>query len=132
MPIQTGAFVTNRLSEIRIHHSVRNETMQRATLDRLIAILRSARDRKRMYFMPVGPVAATHWIHGLRIGCTFVGLQWSPEHRRPAVEKRGIPYFVAMSETKELKRRGLSPEAIVDELLSIEIEMWESHREQLP
>ena len=74
--------------------------MQRATLDRLIEILQSARDRKRMYFRPIGPVAVEHWM--------------------------------AAGETKQLRKRGLSPEAIVDELLSIEIEMWASHREQLP
>ncbi len=106
--------------------------MQRATLDRLIEILQSARDRKRMYFRPIGPVAVEHWIWGLRIGCTFVGLEWSHEHRRPALERRGLEYRMAAGETKQLRKRGLSPEAIVDELLSIEIEMWASHREQLP
>ena len=104
--------------------------MPRETLDRLIEILRSARDRKRMYFMPVGPIAVVHWIHGLTTGCSLVGLEWSLPYRRLAVERRGLT-FSAAGETHELEQRGRSPEEIVHELLSIEIEMWESHRDHL-
>ena len=104
--------------------------MQTETRDRLIEILRSARDRKRMYFMPVEPIAVNHWIHGLHIGCSLVGLEWSVRFRQAAVERRGLT-FSAAGETHELEQRGLSPEEVVHELLSIEIEMWESHRDHL-
>ena len=47
----------------------------------------------------------------------------------PAVEWRGLRFRPAASEVEELQARGLSNEAIVDELLAIEIEMWQSIRE---
>lgn len=105
--------------------------LQLAALDWLIEILESARQRKEMYFTPVGPVPVVYWLHGLRAGLSFVGVQWSSDHRRRPVEGRGIEYRAAVGESEELERRGLSPEAIVDELLAIEIEMWKSQRDDI-
>lgn len=93
-------------------------------LRRLIAILESARVRKPMYFRPVEPKVAEDWISGLHTGCSLAGLEWSPEDRRPALERRGLE-LMAFWETEQLAARGLGPEAIVDELLAIEIEMWQ-------
>jgi hypothetical protein len=90
---------------------------------RLIAILESARLRKPMYFQPVEPKVAEDWLSGLRTGCSLAGLEWSSEDRRPALERRGLE-LMACWETGQLAARGLGPEAIVDELLAIEIEMW--------
>lgn len=92
-------------------------------LARLIAILESARARKRMYFDPVEPRTVIHWLHGLQTGASLAGLEWDPEHRRPALERRGLE-LTAKCEDEQLEARGLGPEAIVDELLAIEIEMW--------
>jgi hypothetical protein len=61
------------------------------------------------------------------VGFSFAGPEWSLEHRRPAVERRGME-FRADWETRQLEVRGLTPEAVVDELLAIEIEMWQSMR----
>jgi hypothetical protein len=82
--------------------------MRREAIDRLIAILESARQRKAMYFQPVGPATVIHWLHGLRTGASFVGLEWSPEHRHLVVERRGLEFRVAAWESEELERRGLS------------------------
>ena len=97
---------------------------QAAALDRLIAILKSARFRKPMYFAPVESLLVEHWLHGLRTGCSLVGLEWSPEDRRPALERRGLE-LSANWELEQLAARGLGSEAIVDELLAIEVEMWQ-------
>jgi hypothetical protein len=102
--------------------------MQRAALDRLLAILHNARRRKEMYFSPVAPVPVVHWLHGLRTGASFTGLEWSAEHFGSALARRGLKFLTIATEVEELRARGLSDEAIVDELLSIEIEMWESVR----
>jgi hypothetical protein len=91
---------------------------------RLIAILRSARRRKSMYFTSIEPRTVIDWLSGLRTGCTLAGLEWSPEDRRPVLERRGLE-FTSAWENGQLAARGLSPEAIADELLAIEIEMWE-------
>jgi hypothetical protein len=53
----------------------------------------------------------------------LAGLEWSPEDRRPALERRGLEWL-ADWEVEQLASRGLGPEAIVDELLAIEVEMW--------
>jgi hypothetical protein len=93
-------------------------------LARLIDILESARLRKRMYFAPVEPIVLEHWLHGLHIGCSLLGLEWSPEDRRPALERRGLE-LTSGGEVEQLAARGLDSEAIVDELLAIEVEMWQ-------
>ena len=102
--------------------------MQRQAIDRLLEILESARKRKYMYFQPVAPVTVIHWLHGLRTGFSFAGLEWSHEHRRVVVEGRGLEFRVGAWENEELERRGLTAEAVVDELIAIEIEMWQSQR----
>ncbi len=100
-----------------------------AAYDQILEILHNAQLRKDMYFLPVGPIAVTHWIHGLRAGFSFAGLEWSADHRRTAVERRGLEFHIGASEVPQLRERGLTDQAIADELLAIEIEMWKSQRE---
>src|SRR5438105_562216 len=95
-----------------------------AALVRLLAILESARMRKAMYFAPVEPRTVIDWLSGLRTGCSLAGLEWSTEHRRQALERRGLELTAAW-EDQQLAARGLGAEAIVDALLAIEIEMWQ-------
>jgi len=94
-----------------------------SAVQRLIAILESARVRKPMYFQPVNPKVVEDWLSGLRTGCSIAGLEWSPEDRRGALERRGLE-LMACWETAQLAAHGHGPEVIVDELLAIEIEMW--------
>jgi len=93
-------------------------------LARLIAILRSARARKSKYYSPVEPKVVEDWLSGLRTGCSLAGLDWSPEDRLPSLKRRGLKLSAAW-EAEQLADRGLGLEAIVDELLAIEIEMWQ-------
>ena len=62
-------------------------------------------------------------LSGLQTGCGLAGPEWSSEDRQPALAKRGLE-SLSIWETGQLAARGLDPEAIVDELLAIEIEMW--------
>ncbi len=80
-----------------------------------------------MYFDPISPVAVIYWLGGLRTGCWLFGLNWSLEHRRKTLLRRGLEFGAAW-EDDQLVRRGLTPEEVVDELLAIEIEMWQSQR----
>lgn len=91
---------------------------------RLVAILRSARERKSMFFTSIEPRSVIDWLGGLRTGCALAGLEWLPEDRRPVLERRGLELTAAW-EDDQLAAQGLSPEAIADELLAIEVEMWE-------
>lgn len=96
-------------------------------IDRLIDILSFARERPRMYFDPIEPQEVERWVSGLRTGVSIFGLNWSPDHRKPPLEARGLE-LMAKWETDDLKQRDLSSQEVVDELLAIEIEMWQSHR----
>jgi hypothetical protein len=78
-----------------------------------VASLITGVPRAHRWLSPPPPTEAT----------VLVGLEWSPDHRRPARERRGLEIMAAW-ETEQLAGRGLGPEAIVDELLAIEVEMW--------
>jgi hypothetical protein len=65
------------------------------------------------------------WLAGLRVGASLADLDWSPEQRLPLLQARGLE-LQATWETAQLRERGLSEAAIVDELLAIEIEMWKN------
>jgi hypothetical protein len=101
-----------------------------AAIDWLLPILSHARTRPEMYFMPIGPTAAIHWLHGLHTGLSFWGVNWSDDHRAPAVERRGLERKASFNED-DLEMRGLPPGEIVHELLSIEVEMWQAHRDAI-
>jgi hypothetical protein len=77
-----------------------------------------------MFFTSIEPRSVIDWLSGLRTGCAIAGLEGLPENRRPALERRGLELTAAW-EDDQLAARGISPEAIADELLVIEVEMWE-------
>lgn len=104
---------------------------RRAVLGRVIEVLESARSRTPMYFSPVEPNVVIHWLLGVRIGLMANGIDWSPDDRRAIVEARGLR-FGASWEADQLADRGLSPEQVVDELLSIEVEQWRRAEEGSP
>lgn len=100
-----------------------------AVLNQLIEVLESAQQRKSMYFSPISPESVNHWLHGLRVGLSFCGVEWSTELRRQVVERRGLE-FTAAGEVEQLVQRGLTSEAVVDELLALEIDMWKLQRSE--
>ena len=99
-----------------------------ARLDRLIEILESARQRKEMYFSPVEAVSVINWLHGLRTGASLCGLDWTTGERRTVVERHGLEFRSAAWEVSQLEHRGFTPARVIDELLSLEIEMWQAVR----
>ncbi len=108
-----------------------DEAQKRIAVDRFLEIISSARERPHMYFDPIGPVALTHWLHGLRTGIyEWGGIFWPSDFRKGALDSRGLEELAAF-ECDQLENRGLSPREVVYELLSIEIEMWQSFRESL-
>jgi hypothetical protein len=99
-------------------------------IDLLIEILSRARLRPEMYFNPIGPASFELWLNGLNTGVSIFGLAWKSDHRKAALAARGLE-LKAIGEADDLRQRGLSPSEVVDELLSIEIEMWQSHRSSI-
>ena len=102
-----------------------------AAIDKYIEILTHARERPEMHFQPIDPVIVDHYLNALRTGIrVWGGVFWSPDHREPALHRRGLE-LTAMSEVPFFEQRGLSRAEIVDELLAIEIENWQAHRDGL-
>jgi len=105
-----------------------NPVTPQAAVDELLLVLASARERPHMYFLPLEPPQVISWIHGLRTGFSIFGLECDTEHRREPLRRRGLEKNAAQWEDAPLAERGLSPQAIVGELLAIECEMWQSIR----
>jgi hypothetical protein len=102
-----------------------------AAIDKYIEILTHARERPEMWFQPIGAIAVEHFLFGLRFGIReWGGVFWSTQDRKAALDSRGLEEKAAF-ETHDLEQRGLSPTEIVDELLAIEIENWQAHRDAL-
>ena len=108
-----------------------SNTEKIAAIDKYIEIITHARARPEMHFQPIDPVIVDHYLNALRTGIrVWGGIFMSPEHRETALHRRGLE-LTAMSETPFFEQRGLSPTEIVDELLAIEIENWQAHRDAL-
>ncbi len=93
-------------------------------VDRILEILRSARQRKPMYIQPVDLVAAENFLTGFQIGCAACGLEVPHETREGVTIERGWPWYAARP-IKEMREQGLTEEQIIDELFAMEITGWE-------
>jgi hypothetical protein len=100
-------------------------------LDKIIGALKYARREKARHFRPVEPSTAVHWLSGMLEVADYVQLGWTPDQREPVLAARGLqmPGFGTAQlwyEVEQLRGRGLSDEAVVDELLAIELETWQA------
>jgi hypothetical protein len=97
------------------------------TIDAVIATIYWAKQRPAMYFSPFTVGIVEHWLAGVRAGLANAGILWNPDfHRRP-LALRGLELY-ASSEAPRLAARGMNEHQIAEELLSIEMEMWQEHR----
>lgn len=100
---------------------------------RLIACLESARKRPAMFFGAVAVEPAVHWLHGFETAAmSLLGIR-DPhlEVRQAVLESRGWE-FTARHPSSDMIERGLSPGEIIDELLSIEVEILRRLAEDRP
>jgi hypothetical protein len=101
--------------------------MQSGQVDRLLSILRSARQRKPMYFQPVDVETAENFLNGFRVGSLACGIEIPLSIQERATNERGWKWN-ALGPLKEMRERGLDDDQIVDELFAIEIRAWEMHK----
>ena len=85
-----------------------------------IEFLRTFRQRKRMYVQPVDVPNVESFLTGFRIGCMAAGLFGDHGPWNRASERRGWACG-AMSPADVMRERGLDDEAIMDELIEIEM-----------
>jgi predicted metal-dependent phosphotriesterase family hydrolase len=100
-------------------------------LERVLEILRSARQRKAMYLMTIDAAAAENFLNGFNVACFACGLDVPLDIKEQATVERGWTWLAARP-IAEMKARGLNEEAIVDELFAIEIagfETWSERRD---
>jgi hypothetical protein len=89
----------------------------------LIARLEGIRKRPAMYFGKVGVEAAVQFLNGFQVAVGAIcGFEREGQLREQVIKGRGWPWS-AMHPSREMVRRGMSPEAVIDELLVIEIEV---------
>ena len=89
----------------------------------LMACLEGARHRPAMYFGKVDVEAAVQFLNGFRVAVgAMCGFDRGRELREQVIKGRGWPWS-AQHPSREMVRRGMSPEAVIDELLVIELEV---------
>lgn len=102
--------------------------MQQAVIPQIIERLENVRGRKQMYFRPVDLEALLNFLAGFNVSVSLLGnLDW-PDYQahREAYRKRNWEYTAggARKAAEEMRKRGMTEENILDEVLLLEIEAW--------
>jgi hypothetical protein len=91
-------------------------------LAKLIARLENVRERPAMYFGGLEVEAATHWLHGFEAAIQVLfDLEVDFGSREEVWQSHGLE-LSGMGPDRQLIQRGLSPKAIIDKLLIMDIE----------
>lgn len=90
----------------------------------VLEVLKSVRSRKAMYLQELTVRSAEDFLSGFRTGCFARGLAVAPEIHQRAMAERGWECSAALP-SLQMRARGLSEEAIIDELFAIEIDCFE-------
>jgi hypothetical protein len=87
----------------------------------LLGVLKSLKGRKGMYLHPVSVDSVVNFLTGLScaVGAIGNGAMWA------AQEKRGWKKS-SVGPIPQMREKGMTDEQIMDELIDIEIEMFES------
>jgi hypothetical protein len=89
---------------------------------KLIARLENVRKRPAMYFGGLDVEAAAHWLHGFEaVLQVLFDLDVDFGSREEVWQSHGFE-ICGLQPYEQMARRGLSPKAIIDELLIIDIE----------
>lgn len=91
---------------------------------KIIELLESARKRAPMYIGKYDEDAAKHFCTGVALTCWALGENRHEQLRSQVVQERGWNTSTPFHFSVEMKRRGLTQQAMVEELFDVEIETW--------
>ncbi len=90
----------------------------------IIQELERVRGRRMMFMGSNSASAASTFLLGFQSACFVFGLTLSYKHRQLATEERGWSPSAEAWSLSEMRERGLTDEAIADEMLAIDIAAW--------
>ena len=98
--------------------------MNREQIDKIIELLEDARKRPPMYIGGYDVDAAWHFCNGVEAACWAFGEKGQMPLRWQVLQERGWNTDTARHFSHEMKQRGLTGQAMVEELFDVEIEVW--------
>ena len=97
--------------------------MNQEQIDKIIAMLEAFRKYPQMYTGRVDIDLTLAYLHGFEAGLRLYDNNQPGKLRSKVTEERGWQVN-ALHPSSQMRERGMTPEAIVDEILVIEIEAW--------
>ena len=89
-------------------------------IDKLIQLLTRLRQSKEMFLYPLTSGSLENYLNGFRGAGAACGVEAPRKLRQQVIEARGWK-FSAAGPAPQMKQKGLTDEAIMDELIDIEI-----------
>jgi len=91
---------------------------------RIIEELERVRGRRMLFMGDNSSSAAGSFLCGFDCACMILGLHLPYEMRQQATEERGWPLSAEAWSVSAMRERGLTDEAIADEMIAINIGAW--------
>ncbi len=98
------------------------------TFDRIIQLLQQFKKQKEAFVHPLEIGGVEIYLSGFRAGIAACGAEIPKELRRKVLEKRGWQRSAA-GPVPQMKAKNMTDLAIMDELIEIEVELWQRHAE---
>lgn len=101
--------------------------MAKVNIEEIIRFLNHVKQKPNMYVDKSDITSMESLIYGFNAGCHIMSDAINPLKHRDIIDQVKIDrgwHFSPVSVTVEMKKRGLSDEEIIQELLDIEIETW--------
>jgi len=96
-----------------------------AAVERIIEMLENVKRRPGMYMGQVEPRLARAFINGFEVACQSLGIRSRGELYETILKERGWNWIPATGIETPMKKKGMSKESMVDEMLAIQIACYQ-------
>jgi hypothetical protein len=93
------------------------------SLDRILQLLETLKKQKDSFLYPLEVPTLETYLAGVRAGCAAFGAEIPKDLRRKVTEARGWKRTAA-GPVAQMKEKGMDDEAVMDELIAIEMELF--------